>query len=173
MTRCQTPGSERDRGLRRSPCIRRAIRRHALQGEMHLQASQLAEDLEGLEAEANLEAMEVEADPADLPVDGGGGGDGGPAGTSAPAAPPGLQPGNAPALTIHSRPFEEKTARDPQCAYDGEKNGATWRSDVFDYFISKCPDVDPWLQWVEQQGAVKVTDAMIAAKALSGLSCQR
>ena len=49
-----------------------------------------------------------------------------------------------------TRLFEEKTAREASYRYDGGKNGSSWRSDVYDYFISKCPDADPWLKWVEK-----------------------
>ena len=57
-----------------------------------------------------------------------------------------------------SRIFEEKTARDKQMAYDGNAEaGASWRSDVYDYFVSKWPDCEPWLRWSEDQGATAIT----------------
>ena len=97
-----------------------------------------------------------------------GGGGGGPPGRPGHGAHPGSPPGMASAVTTHTRLFEEKTARDSQFAYDGNAKGSTWRSDVFDYFISKCPDAEPWLVWVEQQGAKKIEESSITAKALSG-----
>ena len=97
-----------------------------------------------------------------------GGGGGGPPGRPGPGAYPGGPPGNAPAITTHTRLFEEKIARESQYHYDGDSKGSTWRSDVFDYFISKCPDAEPWLTWVEQQGSNKTESPAMAAKALSG-----
>ncbi len=67
-----------------------------------------------------------------------------------------------------SRVFEEKTAKESMFQYDGVNRGTTWRSDVFDYFISKCPDGMPWLEWAEKRGAVEVTNEAIDAKKLSG-----
>ena len=84
--------------------------------------------------------------------DGPAGGDAGARGGT-PHAPPGIGPN----ITMTSRVFEEKTAKDASFQYDGVNRGATWRSDVADYFISKCPDGMPWLDWVESQGAVEIT----------------
>ena len=63
-----------------------------------------------------------------------------------------------------SRLFEGKTAKDPQFQYNGEDKGASWRSDTFDYLISRCPDAHPWLEWAERQGARDITDGMIDAE---------
>jgi len=60
-----------------------------------------------------------------------------------------------------TRLFEEKTAKDGQFQYDGETKGTSWRSDTFDYFISMCPDAQPWLEWAERQGAVEISPAAI------------
>jgi len=51
-------------------------------------------------------------------------------------------------ITAATKLFEEKTAREHSFQYDGVTKGASWRSDVFDYFISKCPDGQPWLEWL-------------------------
>ena len=47
--------------------------------------------------------------------------------------------------------------------YDGnsDSRGATWRGDVLNYFVSRCPDSEPWLIWAEQRGAEKITPKMI------------
>ena len=82
--------------------------------------------------------------------------------------PPGLPTGGGPNITVQTKLFEEKTARESQYAYDGEKSGGAWRSDVFDYFISKCPDAEPWLNWIEAQGSTKIDQGMIAAEAVRG-----
>ena len=73
-----------------------------------------------------------------------------------------------PTITTQTRLFDEKTARESQYHYEGGSQGSTWRSDVFDYFISKCPDAEPWLIWVEQQGSTKIESDVLAAEALSG-----
>ncbi len=67
-----------------------------------------------------------------------------------------------------SRVFVEKTAKEPLFQYDGVNRGATWRSDVFDYFISKRLDGMPWLEWAEKKGAVEITKEAIDAKKLGG-----
>jgi len=64
--------------------------------------------------------------------------------------------------------FDEKTAKEPKFAYDGSTNGSTWRSDVWDYVVSRCPTAEPWLTWVERQGAVEITAEALTAKAMSG-----
>jgi hypothetical protein len=69
---------------------------------------------------------------------------------------------------METRLFDEKTAKEPQFAYDGASNGGTWRSDVWDYMISRCPSAEPWLKWAEQQGAVEITSGVLTAKAMSG-----
>ena len=55
--------------------------------------------------------------------------------------------------------FEEKTAREKPYQYDGcpDRNGASWRSDTFDYFVAKCPAAAPWLDWAERRGSAEIT----------------
>ena len=79
--------------------------------------------------------------------------------------PPGLRGDDSHKLTLSSKIFEEKTAREKAFQYDGVPlhNGHEWRSDVFDYFVSKCPAAGPWLSWVESHGAEEVTAEAIAA----------
>ena len=61
-----------------------------------------------------------------------------------------------------SKVFEEKTARDKSMQYDGNAEaGASWRSDVYDYFVSKWPDCEPWLRWAEEQAATVITPELI------------
>ncbi len=62
---------------------------------------------------------------------------------------------------MNAKLFDEKTAKDSSFQYDGVHRGASWRSDVFDYLISKCPDGQPWLDWAEAKGAIEITRAMI------------
>jgi hypothetical protein len=102
----------------------------------------------------------------------GGGGGGGPNGPGPVAAtfiptPPGIEK----TITMTSKVFEGKTARDKAIAYDGNPdNGATWRSDVYDYFVSKWPDCEPWLSWAEEQGATAITPGAIDDHKRSGVA---
>ena len=59
--------------------------------------------------------------------------------------PPGLLGEDLGRLTVSSKLFEEKTARERTYQYDGnpEKQGPAWRSDIFDYFVSKCTAAGP------------------------------
>ena len=82
-----------------------------------------------------------------------------PAGPMAVEKPPGLRGEDGHRLTLSSKIFEEKTAREKAFQYDGVPlhNGHEWRSDTFDYFVSKCPAAGPWLSWAENHGAEDVT----------------
>ena len=73
-------------------------------------------------------------------------------------------------ISLSSRLFEEKTAREKAYHYDGcpEHNGPAWRSDTFDYFVSKCPAAGPWLQWAERCGS---TDCHGACTSQSHTNC--
>ena len=84
--------------------------------------------------------------------------------------PAGLRGEDFGSLTLQSRVFEEKTAREPMYRYDGvpEHGGHAWRSDTSDYFIAKCPGSAPWLEWVESHGAVDITREMIDTTKQSG-----
>ena len=53
-------------------------------------------------------------------------------------------------------------------AYDGSTNGSTWRSDVWDYVVSRCPTAEPWVTRVERQGSTEITAEALTAKAMSG-----
>jgi hypothetical protein len=84
--------------------------------------------------------------------------------------PPGLPQGApTPAVVSYdSRLFDEKTAQEPKFAYDGSNAGSTWRSDVWDYLVSKCPTAEPWLTWVERQGSSEITGEALTQAAMSG-----
>ena len=71
-------------------------------------------------------------------------------------------------ITLSSKIFEEKTAREKSYQYDGsaDKSGPAWRSDTFDYFISKLPAAGPWLTWAEQSKE-EITGELLAAKKMS------
>ena len=76
-----------------------------------------------------------------------------------PELPPGLKGEDMGKITLTSKLFEEKTAREKCMQYDEVplNHGHEWRSDVFDYFVSKCPAAGPWLAWAEEHGAEEVT----------------
>ena len=95
---------------------------------------------------------------------GGGGGGGHPHGSAGAGDHMGAPPGMGGAITMASKLFEEKTARETAFQYDGVSNGASWRSDLFDYFIAKCPDGQPWIEWAERMGATIITPEMIDAE---------
>ena len=71
-------------------------------------------------------------------------------------------------ITYDSRLFDEKTAKEPKFAYDGSDKGSTWRSDIWDYFVSKCSTAEPWLAWVERHGPVEITEASLTQTVMSG-----
>ena len=67
--------------------------------------------------------------------------------------------------------FEEKTAREKSYQYDGsaDRSGPTWRSAVFDYFISKLPASGPWLKWAEQHPGEITSEVLAATKQSNAL----
>ena len=73
-----------------------------------------------------------------------------------PQVPQGLH-GEECKVTLSSKIFEEKTALNKNYQYtgDADKTGPSWRSDVFDYFVSKWPAAGPWGQGGERAGAVQ------------------
>ena len=87
-----------------------------------------------------------------------------------PHGPPGLQGEDMGRISLTSRLFEEKTARERTYQYDGcaDRNGSAWRSDTFDYFVSKCPAAGPWLQWAERCGAQDISHEMVQRMKASG-----
>ena len=77
--------------------------------------------------------------------------------------PPGLKSEEITKITVNSKLFDEKTAREKGFQYDGlpSNGGHEWRSDVADYFVSKCPGAGPWLSWVEDHGSEDITADMV------------
>ncbi len=99
----------------------------------------------------------------------GGGAPGQPGGP--PSLPPGLLGEELGKLTLSSKVFEEKTAREKPYQYDGnpEKQGPAWRSDTFDYFVSKCTAAGPWLTWAERHGPIEITAEEIVHTKMSNV----
>ena len=83
--------------------------------------------------------------------------------------PPGLEGEDFGKITLSSKLFEEKTAKEKAFQYDGnpERGGPAWRSDTFDYFVSKCPAAGPWLAWAEAHGAVEITGTELVQAKMS------
>ena len=77
--------------------------------------------------------------------------------------PPGLRGEDFGRLSLTTKLFEEKTAREKMYQYGGDPahGGPAWRSDCFDYFVSKCPAAGPWLSWAETCGSKEITAAAI------------
>ena len=73
-------------------------------------------------------------------------------------------------VTLATKLFEEKTAREPTYQYNGcpDRNGPAWRSDIFDYFVSKCPSAGPWLEWAERCGSREITAEELSRVQRSG-----
>ena len=71
-------------------------------------------------------------------------------------------------MTLNTQLFEEKTAQQKCYQYDGsaDRSGPAWRSDVFDYFVSKLPASGPWLRWAEQR-TEEVTGTLLAEMKMS------
>ena len=80
--------------------------------------------------------------------------------------PPGLQGEDYARLALTTRIFEEKTAREACYQYSGdaEKIGPAWRSDTFDYMVSKCLVAGPWLAWAEGHGPVSISHEEVPVK---------
>ncbi len=50
------------------------------------------------------------------------------------------------------RLFDKKMATLPEYQYNGATGGDIWRTKVRNYFVGRCPDVWPLLNWVESLG---------------------
>ena len=84
--------------------------------------------------------------------------------------PPGIRGDEVTKITLTTRLFEEKTARERSYQYDGcpDKNGPAWRSDTFDYFVAKCPAAGPWLEWAERCGSREITPELLVRTQMDG-----
>jgi hypothetical protein len=98
-----------------------------------------------------------------------GGGDCGGGGWNGGASPPGLPRAGGSVISYDARLFGETTAKEPKYAYDGSRGGSTWRSDVWDYVVSRCPIAEPWVSWVERQGSNEITEAKLTEVIMNGV----
>ncbi len=49
----------------------------------------------------------------------------------------------------------------PLYRYNGVSGGDVWHQRIFDYLVSKCPDIEVLLRWAEKQDTALVTEGMI------------
>ena len=61
------------------------------------------------------------------------------------------------------RLFSEKVALTKENQYDGNKNGAAWRTTTSNYFISRVPEIDVIFKLIEENEDVPATVANISA----------
>ena len=47
--------------------------------------------------------------------------------------------------------FDEKMTLNPLYRYNGVSGGDVWHTRIFDYLVSKCPDIEVLLKWSEKQ----------------------
>ena len=74
-----------------------------------------------------------------------------------------LPPGIPPVVTFHTRLFDEKATKDDKYKYNGEDKGMTWRHDIFDYWVSRCPEAEVILTWAEREGSKAITREALRA----------
>ena len=56
------------------------------------------------------------------------------------------------------RLFDDKVAISQEYAYDGVTNGERWKKKVRGYWLAKCPDVQPLLDWAESKKDQVITE---------------
>ncbi len=66
-----------------------------------------------------------------------------------------------------NRIFDDKVALSAGFGYDGEKHGETWKRKIRGYWISKCPDILPILNHVEDMDTEEITTEDLKAEANS------
>ena len=62
-----------------------------------------------------------------------------------------------PKLAFDSKVFETKYAQDTRNQFDGGKTGASWRTLIRGYIMSRCPIAKYLLQWAEDFKKEKIT----------------
>ncbi len=61
--------------------------------------------------------------------------------------------------------FDDKIALSQEYTYNGTTGGQQWRRKVRGYFLAKCPDLQPLLDWAESKEDQIITDEELKAKA--------
>ena len=61
--------------------------------------------------------------------------------------------------------FDDKIALSQEYTYNGTTGGQQWRRKVRGYFLAKCPDLQPLLDWAESKEDKIITDEELKAKA--------
>ena len=67
----------------------------------------------------------------------------------------------------YSRLFDDKVALSPEYRYDGGDGGERWRRKVRSYWISKCPGLQPILDWAEGMDEEEITRELVDKKVRS------
>ena len=67
-----------------------------------------------------------------------------------------------------SKAFDDKVALSDKYTYDGLTGGAGWRKKVRGYWLSKCPELRPVLNWTEARGDSKITFKELKQKTQEG-----
>ena len=64
--------------------------------------------------------------------------------------------------------FDDKIASSPPYAYDGVKDGEKWLKKIRGYFMTKCPDLEPILDFAEGMSEQVITVDRMNAEAAKG-----
>ena len=64
--------------------------------------------------------------------------------------------------------FDEKMTLNPLYRYNGVSGGDVWHTRIFDYMVSKCPDIEVLLRWAEKQDMNLVTENHIRSTVHDG-----
>ena len=66
-----------------------------------------------------------------------------------------------------NRLFDTRVAESEGYAFNGENGGEAWRKKVCGYWISRCPEVRPILDYTEAMGCIDFTNGDLLREAAS------
>ena len=64
-----------------------------------------------------------------------------------------------------SKLFDDRVAMSDDYRFDGVKGGDAWLKKIRGYFVSKCPEIKPILEYAEQMGHESFTNDALVAEA--------
>ena len=64
-----------------------------------------------------------------------------------------------------SKLFDDRVAMSDDYRFDGVKGGDAWLKKIRGYFVSKCPEIKPILEFAEQHGHGQFTNDALVAEA--------
>ena len=76
-------------------------------------------------------------------------------------SPPGIGSQASPSNANVNRLFDDTVALSKEYSFDGGDDGDKWYARMRGYWISKCPDILPMLNWAEGFGDNKITIEVI------------